>query len=166
MLKSNTPDERCIQIKCCCFFLLFFLLFPHENMLHNMGKRLLCYMHTANFQMSMCTHASDLDILCQHILQYPLILWVGNEGIDQPVQMHRLIRACIVSKLHKGHFLALRIICCWYSLESLTRACEMKYNFLRGLKTSYQKSNYLTLSFALSLSFPYSISSRPCYLVK
>ena len=44
-----------------------------------------------------------------HILQYPLILLVGSEGSDQPARMCRLIRACVVSRLPKGSFRALRI---------------------------------------------------------
>ena len=33
-----------------------------------------------------------------HILQYPFILSAGNGGPDQPAQMRRLIRACVVRK--------------------------------------------------------------------
>ena len=54
---------------------------------------------------------SDLDILClltYYILQYTLILYVDNEGPDQPAQMRRLIWAFIVCKLHKN---PLHIIC-------------------------------------------------------
>ena len=46
----------------------------------------------------------------RHIIQYLLILVADNEGPDQPAQMRRLIRACVVRKLHKGRFRALRII--------------------------------------------------------
>ena len=34
----------------------------------------------------------------QHILQYPPILKVDNEGLDQPVLLCRLIMACVVHK--------------------------------------------------------------------
>ena len=43
-----------------------------------------------------------------HILQYPLILKADNEGLDQPAHMRRLIRACVVRKLHMGPF---RVLC-------------------------------------------------------
>ena len=43
----------------------------------------------------------------RHIPQYPLILYAGNESPDQPAQMRRLIRACVVRELHKGCFHAL-----------------------------------------------------------
>ena len=46
-----------------------------------------------------------------HILQYPLILLVDNDGPDQPVLMCRLIRVCIVRKSYKGPFCVLHIIC-------------------------------------------------------
>ena len=45
----------------------------------------------------------------RHKLQYPLILHADNEGPDQPVFMRRVIRACVVRKLHKGLFCALCI---------------------------------------------------------
>ena len=48
--------------------------------------------------------------VCRHILQYPLILSADNEGPDQPALMRRLIRACVVRKLHKVSFPALCII--------------------------------------------------------
>ena len=46
----------------------------------------------------------------RHILQYPFILLADNEGPDQPALMRRLIWACVVLKLRKGPFHALRII--------------------------------------------------------
>ena len=45
-----------------------------------------------------------------HILQYLLILLADKEGPDQPAQMCRLIRACIVCKLHKGLFSVLFLL--------------------------------------------------------
>ena len=45
----------------------------------------------------------------RHILQYPLILEADNVGPDQPVRMRRFIMACVVRKLHKCPFRALRI---------------------------------------------------------
>ena len=39
-----------------------------------------------------------------HILQCPLILLAGNVGPDQPARTRKLIRACVVRKLHKGPF--------------------------------------------------------------
>ena len=47
--------------------------------------------------------------VCRHILQYPLILSADNAGPDQPARMRRMIRACVVRKLYKGPFRALRI---------------------------------------------------------
>ena len=40
----------------------------------------------------------------RHTLQYPLILYEDNEDTDQPAQSRRLIRACVVRYLRKGHF--------------------------------------------------------------
>ena len=48
--------------------------------------------------------------VCRHILQYPLIMLADNEGPDQPALMRRLIRACVVIKLHKSPFRAFSII--------------------------------------------------------
>ena len=67
-----------------------------------MGNRPLCHMRTRKVQMSMRFRTFSVQ---QHILQYPLVLWADNEGPDQPAWMCRLIRACIVQKLHKGPFL-------------------------------------------------------------
>ena len=66
-------------------------------------------MQTAKVQMSVSMQSmqSDLDIL----LQYPLILKAGHEGPDQPAHLCRLIRACMVRKVHKGPFRAFCIIC-------------------------------------------------------
>ena len=47
--------------------------------------------------------------VCRHILQYPWILSADNAGPDQPARMRRMIRACVVRKLYKGPFRALRI---------------------------------------------------------
>ena len=48
--------------------------------------------------------------VCRHILQYLLILLADNAGPDQPAHSRRLIRTCVVRKLHKGLFHALRIL--------------------------------------------------------
>ena len=47
----------------------------------------------------------------RHILHYSLYFYLGNEGPDQPVHIHRLIKACVVRILNKGPFHALRITC-------------------------------------------------------
>ena len=52
----------------------------------------------------------------QHILPNPLILKLDHKGPDQPVLMRKLIRACIVLKLRKGHFRALRIT--WFKMQA------------------------------------------------
>ena len=48
--------------------------------------------------------------VCQHILQYPLILKADNKGQDQPALKHKADQACFVYKLHKGSFHVLYII--------------------------------------------------------
>ena len=72
----------------------------------------------------------------QHILHYPLILEADNEGPDQPVQMHRLIRACIVHKLHKGPFCALCIKCSPRQAVP-ARFCIFCYNTECAVATDY-----------------------------
>ena len=64
--------------------------------------------------------------ICEHILQYPLILLVGNEGPDQPARMRRLIRTCVAHKLQKGPFCALRIIlhCASNVILRIYHGCE------------------------------------------
>ena len=46
----------------------------------------------------------------RHISQYPLVLYEGNEGLDQPARMRSLIKTCVVRILRKGPLRALRII--------------------------------------------------------
>ena len=45
------------------------------------------------------------------LLQYLLILQADTEDPDQPAQMRRLIRDCVVRKFHRAPFRALRINC-------------------------------------------------------
>ena len=55
----------------------------------------------------------------RHILQYTLIMVAGNKGPDQPARMSKLTMACVVRKVHKGPFRALRINCfkiCTYTI--------------------------------------------------
>ena len=55
----------------------------------------------------------------RHILQYTLIMVADNKGPDQPARMSKLTRACVVRKVHKGPFRALRINCfqiCTYTI--------------------------------------------------
>ena len=62
---------------------------------------------------SMCAFLqSDLSILCLSTYTVVSIDSVsGQRSPEQPAQMRRLIRTCVVRKLNKGHFRALRIIC-------------------------------------------------------
>ena len=58
-------------------------------------------MQIVNVQVSVCISAIWSDIL--YLPTYTTIsfdLLVDNTGTDQPVQMHRLIWACVVRKLH------------------------------------------------------------------
>ena len=65
---------------------------------------------------------SDLDILCSLTYTTVSIDSVSNNaGPDQPAQMCRLIRTCIVCKLHKGPFCALYL----YEKQRLRSACKL-----------------------------------------
>ena len=73
-----------------------------------------------------------------YILQYPLILSADNDGPDQPALMRRLIWACIVRKVHKGHFLVLCIISGFHekylpnTLSYLEVWMSLKYGWMSG----------------------------------
>ena len=75
--------------------------FENFKMMCNVENGPLCHTQTAKVQMSMliwtfavCVLHKGLFSVCQHILQYPSILQVGNKGPNQPLRMCRLIRVC------------------------------------------------------------------------
>ena len=78
------------------------------------GKRVLMPYATREGPDERACPCSLIWTLSVRWLQYPLILWAGNEGPDQPAQSGRLIRAFIVCKC----LMALFVRCASYALCS------------------------------------------------
>ena len=82
----------------------------HDKMIGKAWKGPLCNLCQHRSRLGCTSLQSDLNILC--LSTYTTVSIdseADNKGQDQPAQMRRLIRACVVCSLHKGPFHVLHI---------------------------------------------------------
>ena len=114
---ENKPKHKNIYLMCTSDDRLISVQGPFENPLYHLmrdvGKKALMPDTNCEDQDKSAHQCNLFWIFCvrRRILQWPLILKAGYEGPDQPAQMRRLIRACVVRKVHKDPFSALCINC-------------------------------------------------------
>ena len=91
----------------------------------------------------------------RYILQIPLILVAGNEDPDQPARMRRLTSACVVRKVHKGPFRALRINCFKKRIYTILKPINEKRKVFVNL-SSIHTSIFVSLLLSITKLRPHS----------
>ena len=127
-----------------------------QLMMHNVGKEPLCNLQKEKAQISMCIcavwseHHMFVDI-------YYSIHWFCKRTTKALISLH--IRACVVCKLHKGHFHALYIKCSPYPTYPLKRALPTFFFFIQGKLTDNNVSRW-------NIYLKYFLQNKVCDLIR